>query len=560
MKKLLLLILLILIIPLVSAKSGHLTLLAVQNVENNIGSTADLYLEIESGSGRVFLDTFPLTQIDTQMSTRLAKEIACEFLEKNCNNYDFFYTIRAGSSIIGGPSAGAALAALTVILLDDLEYDESIVVTGSINSGGIIGPVGGIPTKIDVAEKNNISKILIPSTKLNATNSSLNRTIQVVEVATLKQIIKEFTGKDYGQENYELQVNQEYDQIMKKISTVMCNRTARLKEQVETYYPDSRKLAIVQNKTIAAKNALNQSRYYPAASYCFGANIDLGSELTKNLSNEKTLEDISDVKSAIEKFEDMVDKKEIQTISDLQAKIIVKERLMDAKDSLTEGSKNINSSKAQYQLAYARERFHSAIIWAYFFNMSGKKIDLKPENVRASCINKIAEAEERFNYIITITPLEFNSTKQEISQARKYLLEDEYEMCIFKANKAKADIDVTLSVMGISKDEEMQELIESKLKYAEEQIAREISKDSFPIMGYSYYLYSLDLKESDPISSLIYAELSLELSNMWPYFNLEPKSRINLIDFNKDFLKGFVAGLIFIILILLISNKKRKNP
>ena len=558
MKKLILFILLILIIPFASAKSGHMTLLAVQDVEKNIGSTADLYLEIESGIGRVFLDTFPLTQIDTQMSTRLAKEIACEFLERDCSNYDFFYTIRSGSSIVGGPSAGAALAALTVILLDNLEYNESIIVTGSINSGGIVGPVGGVETKIHVAEENGISKVLIPATGLNKTNSTINRTIEVVEVATLRQVIKEFTGKTYGQEHYELIIDDSYNAIMKKISQIMCNRTTKLKNQVQTYYPDSDVLEKTANKTLASENAFNQSRYYPAASYCFGANIDLGSELTKNLSEQKTLAEMNDVKSAIEKFEDMVDKREIKTISDLQTKIIVKERLMDATDSLKEGSKEINSSNARYKLAYARERFHSAIIWAHFFNMSGKNIDLKPEDIKSSCIHKIAEAEERFNYIRAITLLNFNSTKEEINQAKRYLLEEEYEMCLFKANKAKADVDVTLSVMGIADDEGINDLIDAKLKYAEEQIAREISKDSFPIMGYSYYLYSLDLKESDPISSLIYAELALELSNMWPYFNLEPKDRIKSIRFNQDFLNGFLTGIIFLILVILIFNKKKK--
>src|SRR3989344_3725653 len=92
----------------------HMTLLAVrEDGENFIGSTADLYLEIQEGKERVFLDTYPLTKIDTQISTRFAQEIACNYFDINCNNKDFIYTIRADSSIIGGPSAGASIAALT---------------------------------------------------------------------------------------------------------------------------------------------------------------------------------------------------------------------------------------------------------------------------------------------------------------------------------------------------------------------------------------------------------------------------------------------------------------
>ena len=56
----------------------HLKLLAVQENSNGTltGSDADLYLEIQEGSGRVFLETFPLTKLDTQISTRFAKDAA----------------------------------------------------------------------------------------------------------------------------------------------------------------------------------------------------------------------------------------------------------------------------------------------------------------------------------------------------------------------------------------------------------------------------------------------------------------------------------------------------
>ena len=65
---------LILLLPSVNAKEGHMRLLAVSETENGQeGGIADLFLEIEEGSGRVFLETFPLTRLDTQISTRFAK-------------------------------------------------------------------------------------------------------------------------------------------------------------------------------------------------------------------------------------------------------------------------------------------------------------------------------------------------------------------------------------------------------------------------------------------------------------------------------------------------------
>ena len=91
---------------------GHIGLLTVAESSDNStpehGGVADLYLVIKKGTGRIFIDSFPLSKLDTQITTRFASEIACDFLDKDCSQYDFFYTIRANSAIVGGPSAGAA--------------------------------------------------------------------------------------------------------------------------------------------------------------------------------------------------------------------------------------------------------------------------------------------------------------------------------------------------------------------------------------------------------------------------------------------------------------------
>ena len=199
MKKLFLLLIILLIIPISFAKSGHMTLLAVSEKDGEeVGAIADLYLDIVPGQGRVYIDTFPLTKLDTQMSTRFAKQIACDFLDKNCNNYDFFYTIRAKSAIIGGPSASGAAAVLTVALLDDLKLDEKVAMTGTINSGGLIGPVGGIKAKIEAASKANITKVIIPEFSVDENSSELSvYGIEIINVSTLEEAMYEFTGKNY---------------------------------------------------------------------------------------------------------------------------------------------------------------------------------------------------------------------------------------------------------------------------------------------------------------------------------------------------------------------------
>ena len=104
---------------LVPRRQGHLTLLTVvgSGEEGQRGGTADLYLELKPGEGDVYIATFPFAKVDTQISTRFAKEVACSLVDVRCDRYDFFYTIKADSTIIGGPSAGAAVATLTASVL-----------------------------------------------------------------------------------------------------------------------------------------------------------------------------------------------------------------------------------------------------------------------------------------------------------------------------------------------------------------------------------------------------------------------------------------------------------
>ncbi|MBW2991442.1 hypothetical protein KY348_07115 [Candidatus Woesearchaeota archaeon] len=185
MKKIFLLVILLLVlcIQLASAKTYHITLLTVGEAgADTVGGTADAFLDVKYGTGRIFLDSFPLTKIDTQISTRYANEIACDHLDMDCSGHDFFYTIRAGSTIVGGPSASAPLTVLTIAALKDLELRNDTVMTGTINSGGSIGPVGGTVKKAMAAEKAGFKRVLIPLFSFNLEEiTSENKTLNTTE-------------------------------------------------------------------------------------------------------------------------------------------------------------------------------------------------------------------------------------------------------------------------------------------------------------------------------------------------------------------------------------------
>lgn len=588
MKKLILfLFITLLIAPTIPAKQAHLKLLAIKEVgEEREGAIADLYLEIKPGSGRVFLDTFPLTKIDTQISTRFAKEIACSYLNRDCLKYDFIYTIRADSPIIAGPSAGGAITLLTISLLEGFELDMQISITGTINSGGIIGSVGGIKEKIDAAKEEGLKKILIPqgerfieedkkiieTIEIIRKNKSLvnasitNKTIdvveygkkkglEVVEVSDINDALYEFTGREFEKQEYPLIIDKEYEKTMSSLASKLCNRSDKLlKKTGKTYNNEYNKtMDAILNLTKKAKIAINNSRYYPAASYCFGANVKLTYLLLSlnNATEEDIKENIEIIDRNVARLEKSIDKKEKKTVTDLEAYAVVKERLIEAKDYKEKVSKENMTNEDLYSLAYSFERVYSAFSWANFFDHRGKEFKFNKDLLESSCQDKIAEAEERYHYVLLFYPLlDLSGTRKEIDYAYNDLKNKDYELCLFKATKAKAESDVILSVSGIGSDK-ITNLLDKKLDVAKKNIAKQINKGNFPVLAYSYHEYANELKEADKYSALLYSEYALELSNLDVYFK----------QVKKPFIIGFeIKPLIFLVVGVLIGYLFSKIP
>ena len=559
-------------------------LLAVKETDNGYeGAVADLYLEIKEGSGRVFLDTFPLTKVDTQISTRFAKDIACSYLNKDCSGYDFIYTIMADSPIIAGPSAGGAITLLTLSLLDDFKLDEKTGITGTINSGGLIGPVGGIKEKINAAKNIGLKKVLIPEgerfvkeennvvekVEITVENRSVvknvsisNQTIdlleygranglEVVEVSDINGALYEFTGKKFEKENYEIQIDAGYEKTMSFLASQLCNRSDKLMGEVNDVYNDkyNKTMSSILNLTSKTGIAVSKGRYYSAASYCFGANVKL-SYLLLALTNA-TKDDIAEKREIIikniDKLEGGIVTREKKTVTDLEAYMVVKERLIESKEYEEEVPKENITEKDLYDVAYSFERVYSAFSWTNFFDHRGKEFDFNQESLKSSCQDKLEEAEERYNYVLLFYPvLDLSETRKGIDYAYEDREGGNYELCLFKATKAKAESDLILSVSGIG-TEKLANLLDRKLEIAKRNIAKQIEKGNFPILAYSYYEYASELKEEDAYSALLYAEYALELSNLDMYFKQVKKPFAFKIDMGPVLyiLIGMIMGYLF---------------
>ena len=200
--------------------------------EGYVGVMSTITITIQSnGSGKVFVDTLPLTQVDMQGSARLAVKVASALVKNDANCsinpsfFDYFFVVRTDAPVIGGPSAGGIMTVATVSLLENWPLDEHTVMTGMINPDGSIGPIGGIPYKVDAAYAVGAKRFLIPkgqgtyleTIQETATNNGWTQTqiktvtrniedyvvskgydIEVVEVEDVNQAVNNFTGYSFS--------------------------------------------------------------------------------------------------------------------------------------------------------------------------------------------------------------------------------------------------------------------------------------------------------------------------------------------------------------------------
>ncbi|MBR9676200.1 hypothetical protein GOV05_04275 [Candidatus Woesearchaeota archaeon] len=550
--------------------SGKIYLLAVSETDDDVfvGSVADLFIDIKPGSGRVFIDTYPFTKLDTQFTTRYAKQVACDYTNTDCDEYDFFYTIKAGSTIIGGPSAGAATALLTAAMLEDKLIPRSISVTGTISSGGLIGPVGGIEEKVKAATKKGITTVYIPKIhNLNGTNIttlSEEYDVEIIEVFSFDDLYLDVFG-GIPKPDVEIIPSKTYTEAMKSISENLCddanNLLIFLKDDNNTNSSVINSSEALYNKSI---NETNTNDFYSAASYCFGAATRLETQRMKLLNDSELNEELLNASTKYLIFLNQIDEKRIRSFTDLQAFMITRERLSEAAQSLFSiNTSNITSSD-RADLAYSIMRLNSAEYWSEFFDLEvNEEFVFDDDALLGSCLEKLREVEGYLNYVDTYLT-GFSSSREKLDLGYDHYYRGDYALCLFKAIKTKSDMELLLSTLNVGFDD-VQELIDQKILIAKRSIDNNVKKGVFPILAYSYLSYAESLRFDEPFSALLYLEYAASMSDLSIYFEKEPQSQTSFFslvptEYFVFFGFGLITGASFVALIsLLVFNLNKKS-
>lgn len=524
-----------------AAQSGAIKLLAIAETENGTtGSLATLSLEVRPGSDRVFLETVPLSKVATQISMRFAQQQACKALRVDCSDKDFIYTINSQPGLVGGPSAGAAAAVLTASLLGGIPLRNDVAMTGTINSGGMIGPVGGIKEKIEAASATGITTVLVPrgarigigeNVSVSAEEWGKEHNVTVKEVATLDEALFLFSGVNVSRPLSAFVIEPAYQQRLKTVSSLICNRTIKLAILASREHNDDNITADLmsegRNNTLRAAELIRQEAHYSAASFCFRANVDFNLIVTikRNENREQLGNRMRLVREGVANLTDATDRRNLTTVTDLQTYMSVQERLLETTDALDAAAESLADDKeaAQTGLVYAEERYASALSWSGFFGLPGAQREIDNEALRQSCYQKISEAEERFSYVRTFFPNALVDTRRDLDRAQADAEGGKYALCLGKASKAKAEADVILSAYGFE-DKDIDGLINIKLDLARRSLMQAQQDGWFPLVGFNYYQYGSDLREDDPYSTLLFAEYALEYGDTDMYFRPAPSA------------------------------------
>ncbi|MEG0491701.1 MAG: ATP-dependent protease LonB [Clostridia bacterium] len=101
-------------------------------------------------------------------------------------DYDLHINFPGGTPV-DGPSAGVAMAVVAASALTGRPVDGHVAVTGELSVRGLVKPVGGVPGKVEAAERAGLTTVLIPAD--NRLERFEHTTIQVMPIATLDEAL-----------------------------------------------------------------------------------------------------------------------------------------------------------------------------------------------------------------------------------------------------------------------------------------------------------------------------------------------------------------------------------
>ncbi len=146
--------------------NGTAHMLAVEQTSDNSysGAVSNVVVYTQAGTGHVFVETQPATGVDFQETARTVVTVAAERANVNANQRDFEFVVSVPKGVdeVDGPSAGLPMTIATYAAIMKKPTNEYVYSTGTVDSSGAVGDVGGVLYKAEAAAQNGARVILVP--------------------------------------------------------------------------------------------------------------------------------------------------------------------------------------------------------------------------------------------------------------------------------------------------------------------------------------------------------------------------------------------------------------
>ncbi len=502
---------------------------------------AVLYITVSAlpGEGHIYVDTWPLTELDTQASARLAVEVAGRITGKDVSQYDFYYVIRSDSPVVGGPSAGGVMTVATIAALEDLEIDPAVMMTGMINPDESIGPVGSIVEKLDASAELGIETFLVPWGQTIITTqeilpvSSRGRTriitqpkkvdvidyaketygITVIEVKDIADAVFYFTGVTFdGKEiEGEIEVSTSFlsdktDEALERTvlyhdETLNLLSSEELNEYEKKYLESY--LETAQNFIDAAREDIDDGKYYTALSTLLNAEIYTG-VVDEYIHIESVDSRIEALEEKIEEIDSQlkVKREDIRGVVSLEFLSAAEKRLKGAYDYL-EKSKSYKNDldivETAYAIAYADKRADTVDLWLDLAVQYSKGEKISLDELKDDAWKRIEEAKLVYVYVSSMLgEISLSGASQSLSAAQSEYDAGRYTSALFYAIESNINSSIVIE-LGLSGEDP--DVVNEKIQRAKDdaKIAIHLSREEGydPLLAECYYEYASTFEEEE---------------------------------------------------------------
>lgn len=176
------------------------------------GTILKITVEIRDGTGLVLVNTATPTGVDFQTSARTAVMIAQKYTNFDLSKKDVIFSISSENQqelqVVDGGSAGGAM---TVLLISDISgkpINSKVLMTGTIESDGSIGKIGGVSEKADAAGKYGAKTFLVPVgqavTQVQSCDERREGSFIYRSCTSQEKPLSELTEKEFGMKVIEI--------------------------------------------------------------------------------------------------------------------------------------------------------------------------------------------------------------------------------------------------------------------------------------------------------------------------------------------------------------------